>query len=161
MYWLPSCLNSPQKIKRNWRSQQSQHRFPLESLLRGNVCFSRSTQLQRALDFLHQKLTTPPAHTHFDNAAPMLVHADATGIDIGAILILLHNDMEHVVSYDSSLLWRLPRLNQTTRRPKKSVLLFYGPLQNLGHTFLGGDSKSLVIVNPCAGLLHLRMFHST
>lgn len=83
--------------------------YPLTCLLQKAVPFNWTSACDDASRQLKFLLTSGPILRHFDASAPTEVHADASGIGIGAVLVQRHQEAEHVVAYASRSLNKAER----------------------------------------------------
>lgn len=75
---------------------------PLNKLLHSGTSFQWSDDCEEAFQQLKAALTSEPILCHFDKSKPVILHTDASGHGIGAVL--LHSDQqrrERVISYAS------------------------------------------------------------
>lgn len=81
--------------------------LPLNQLLNSGTPFVWSDACEKAFEDLKQALTSAPVLCHFDDTRPAILHTDASGHGIGAVL--LQRDAKHrerVVAYASRSLTR-------------------------------------------------------
>lgn len=78
---------------------------PLNKLLTSGIPFLWSEDCETAFKTLKQALTSGPVLGHFDESAPTVLHTDASGHGLGAVL-LQRNDssLERVIAYASRTL---------------------------------------------------------
>lgn len=60
---------------------------PLRELLKSNVVWEWSTRHSKALNELKEKITNPPALTHFDPAKEIVIQCDASKDGVGCCLL--------------------------------------------------------------------------
>lgn len=77
---------------------------PLHRLLPSGTPYVWSDECQAAFDTLKRALTSEPVLCHFDDSAPTLLHTDASGHGIGAVLLQRQRFEERVVAYASRTL---------------------------------------------------------
>lgn len=78
---------------------------PLNQLLRSGTPFVLSEDCEKSFQALKDALTSDPVLTHFDDTKPTLLHTDASGYGIGAVILQRDNQSrERVVAYASRTL---------------------------------------------------------
>lgn len=95
---------------------------PLTYLLHDNVPFHWTPECEASFSQLKFLLTSGPILRHFDPSAPSEIHADASGIGVGAVLVQKHNHVEHVVAYASRCLSKAERNYTVTEQECLAVI---------------------------------------
>lgn len=93
---------------------------------------------------------TPPVLTHFDDAAAILVHANASSSGIGVCVVQQHKGLQRIISYASRSPWNLS--STIPQQDRKAVLLF-GPSLSFVHTSLVENSQLCPNTIPGTGSL--------
>ncbi|UYV84069.1 hypothetical protein LAZ67_X001057 [Cordylochernes scorpioides] len=95
---------------------------PLHDLLRNNVKFFWSNEQEQSFQILKSALTTDPVLGHFKEDAETLVHTDASGYGVGAVLTQLVEGKEKPIAYASRTLNAAERNYSTTERECLAVV---------------------------------------
>ncbi|UYV69302.1 K02A2.6-like [Cordylochernes scorpioides] len=95
---------------------------PLHDLLRNNVKFFWSNEQEQSFQILKSALTTDPVLGHFKEDAEILVHTDASGYGVGAVLTQLVERKEKPIAYASRTLNAAERNYSTTERECLAVV---------------------------------------
>ncbi|UYV72292.1 K02A2.6-like [Cordylochernes scorpioides] len=95
---------------------------PLHDLLRNNVKFLWSNEQEQSFQILKSALTTDPVLGHFKEDAETLVHTDASGYGVGAVLTQLVEGKEKPIAYASRTLNAAERNYITTERECLAVV---------------------------------------
>ncbi|UYV79019.1 hypothetical protein LAZ67_17000657, partial [Cordylochernes scorpioides] len=95
---------------------------PLHDLLRNNVKFFWSNEQEQSFQILKSALTTDPVLGHFKEDAETLVHTDASGYGLGAVLTQLVEGKEKPIAYASRTLNAAERNYSTTERECLAVV---------------------------------------
>jgi hypothetical protein len=74
---------------------------PLTNLLKKGVKFEWTQEHQSAFEDIKQKLCSYPVLTHYQPGLPTIIHCDASGKVIAAILLQISNKIEHPIAYES------------------------------------------------------------
>lgn len=86
---------------------------PLNNLLKNNSTFTWSPECESAFTSLKAALTSDPVLRHFNNNSATVLHTDASGYGLGAILLQPDDScVEHVIAYASRSLSK-PEQNYT------------------------------------------------
>ncbi|UYV79893.1 hypothetical protein LAZ67_18000997, partial [Cordylochernes scorpioides] len=95
---------------------------PLHDLLRNNVKFFWSNEQEQSFQILKSAPTTDPVLGHFKEDAETLVHTDASGYGVGAVLTQLVEGKEKPIAYASRTLNAAERNYSTTERECLAVV---------------------------------------
>ena len=126
---------------------------PLNELLRKDVEWSWNQQRQEAFDKLKKMLMEPPTLMHYDSNLPILVHTDASGYGLGAILSHIGPDgKEHPVAYYSRSLNKHERNYSITM---KEMLGIHFALKKVRSYVFGQEFTLVTDHNALTALLKL------
>lgn len=96
---------------------------PLHHLLRPGIPFVWTEDCERAFQALKDALTSSPVLCHFNDSAPTILHTDASGQGIGAVLLQLDaHKKERVVAYASRALTAAERNYSITEQECLAVV---------------------------------------
>lgn len=95
---------------------------PLTRLTRDDVAFVWNDEQERAFNDLRRRLQTPPVLAHFDDAAPTMLHTDASNVGLGAVLVQWQDNAERVIAYASRTLTRAEANYSTTEKECLAVI---------------------------------------
>ncbi|UYV83453.1 K02A2.6-like, partial [Cordylochernes scorpioides] len=89
---------------------------PLNELLKKGKQFSWNDSQEDSFDNLKSPLTSVPVLGHFDEAAPIYLHTDASGFGIGSVLVQLRDGCEESIAYASRTLSKSEKNYSTTEK---------------------------------------------
>jgi len=89
---------------------------PMNELLKKDVKFEWTPKQQDAFDKLKLALVTPPILAFPTNEAKTVIHTDACGYGLGAVLCQIQDGREHVVAYASRSLNQAEKNYSTTEQ---------------------------------------------
>ncbi|UYV67951.1 hypothetical protein LAZ67_5002588, partial [Cordylochernes scorpioides] len=95
---------------------------PLNELLKKGKQFSWNDRQEDSFDNLKSALTSEPVLGHFDEAAPIYVHTDASGSGISSVLVQLRDGCEQPIAYASRTLSKSEKNYSTTEKECLSVV---------------------------------------
>lgn len=127
----PKCLKDVQSFLglanyyRRFIKDFSLKAAPLTELTRKAIKFVWSGGAQEAFDGLKEQLLSKPILTHYDNQLDCEIHADASNVGLGALLLQKHPDGLHVVSYVSRGLNKAEKNYSTTEKETLAVVFAF------------------------------------
>ncbi|UYV84941.1 hypothetical protein LAZ67_X004064, partial [Cordylochernes scorpioides] len=95
---------------------------PLNELLKKGKQFSWNDRQEDSFNNLKSALTSEPVLGHFDEAAPIYVHTDASGFGIGSVLVQLRDGCEQPIAYASRTLSKSEKNYSTTEKECLAVV---------------------------------------
>ena len=123
---------------------------PLNDLLKKETNFLWTPECQKSFEILKEKLISPPILIYFKDNAPIILHTDASGYGIGAVLCQEIDSKEHVVAYASRSLNKYESKYGITELEALAVVWAVEKFRNylFGHDFLLiTDHHSLCYLN--------------
>ncbi|UYV76491.1 hypothetical protein LAZ67_14000675 [Cordylochernes scorpioides] len=95
---------------------------PLNELLKKGKQFSWNDRQEDSFNNFKSALTSEPVLGHFDEAAPIYVHTDASGFGIGSVLVQLRDGCEQPIAYASRTLSKSEKNYSTTEKECLAVV---------------------------------------
>ncbi|UYV79189.1 hypothetical protein LAZ67_17001439, partial [Cordylochernes scorpioides] len=99
---------------------------PLNELLKKGKQFSWNDRQEDSFNNLKSALTSEPVLGHFDEAAPIYVHTDASGFVIGSVLVQLWDGCEQPIAYASRTLSKSEKNYSRTEKECLAVVWSIG-----------------------------------
>ena len=118
---------------------------PLTQLLKNEQAFEWTTECQSSFELLKQKLMEAPILRHFREDCKVVIHTDASGYAMGAILCQIQDEKEVVISYNSKTFDELQLKYSVS---EKEALAIVWAVKKLRHYIFG--SHFTIKTDNCA-----------